>query len=231
MEALRPDRADLWLQPVSLAQKRTAPVSAQLIAPIPNGVDIDTLAQRHARRGFVLLLSRICPEKGVHLGIDAAKQVNVPLLIGGQVYPYAEHERYFAEEVATRLDQRRRYLGPVGFARKRRLLNAARCLLVPSLAPETSSLVAMEALACGTPVIAFPNGALPEVVEDGRTGLIVRDVDEMAAAIARVGEIDPQICRAEARRRFSLATMIGGYFAAYEQLAAMGRGNRLLRAG
>ena len=83
-----------------------------------------------------------------------------------------------------RLDRRRRFLGPLGFARKRRLLAAARCLLVPSLARETASLVAMEALACGTPVIAFPNGALAEVVEDGRTGFLVENTREMAAAIA-----------------------------------------------
>ena len=118
-----------------------------------------------------------------------------------------------------RLDRRRRYLGPVGFIRKRRLLAAARCLLVPSLVAETSSLVAMEAAACGTPVIAFRSGALPEVVEDGRTGFLVDDVDGMAEAIRRVDRIDPAACREAARRRFSNRRMAAAYLDRYQMLA------------
>ncbi|NHV87620.1 glycosyltransferase, partial [Escherichia coli] len=84
----------------------------------------------------------------------------VPLLVAGALYPYPAHVDYFEREVRPLLDATRRFVGPVGFARKRRLLSAARCLLVPSLAAETSSLVAREAAACGTPVVAFPSGAL-----------------------------------------------------------------------
>jgi glycosyltransferase involved in cell wall biosynthesis len=141
------------------------------------------------------------------------------MLLAGEVFRYETHERYFREAVEPRLDRRRRFVGPVGFAAKRRLLSAARALLVPSLAAETSSLVAMEALACGTPVIAFAAGALPEVVEHGRTGFIVGDAAEMARAIRRVGEIDPAVCRATARRRFSDERMTREYFALYERLA------------
>jgi glycosyltransferase involved in cell wall biosynthesis len=220
-ETLRPARPDLWLHPVSAAQRRRAPAGVRLHPPIPNGVDIDALRRPCTRRDFALVLSRICPEKGVHLALDAARMAKMPLLVGGQVYRYAAHERYFEDEVIPRLDRRRRFLGPLGLARKRRFLNAARCLVVPSLAAETSSLVAMEALACGTPVVAFPNGALLEVIEHGRTGFLVADVREMAEAMAACSSLDPQDCLKAARERFSLRRMVDGYMAAYRALARL----------
>lgn len=214
------ERPDTWLNPVSRSQRLASPPSPLLLDEIPNGVAVDRLRTRVARRGFAVALGRICPEKGFHHAIGAATSAGVPLALCGQVYPYPDHERYFAEQVQPRLDGLRRFVGPVGFARKRRLLSAARCLLVPSLAPETSSLVAMEALACGTPVIAFDIGALPEVVEDGRTGFIVRDEAEMADAIRRVDRIDPAECRAAARERFSIHRTAARYLELYERLAA-----------
>ncbi|AZO62079.1 MAG: glycosyltransferase family 4 protein [Mesorhizobium sp.] len=219
---LSPAREDLWLHAVSEAQQATAPAGSRLIAPIPNGVDVNALAAPRSHRNFALVLSRICPEKGIHLAIDAAKRAGVPLAIGGQIYPYRTHVQYFADEVEPRLDRRRRFLGPLGFFAKRRLLNAARCLVIPSLAAETSSLVAMEALACGTPVVAFPNGALPNVVEHGKTGFLVNDIDEMAIAIDASADLDNEICRAEARDRFSLDRMVSAYMDAYRALAKLG---------
>ncbi len=136
------------------------------------------------------------------------------------MFPYPAHQDYFETRVRPLLDRARRFLGPVGFARKRRLLAAARCVLVPSLAPETSSLVAMEAAAAGTPVIAFRAGALPEIVEHGRTGFLVDSAREMAEAVRRAGEIDPETCRAVARTRFDRDTMVARYFAVYRRLAA-----------
>ena len=166
------------------------------------------------------MLGRICPEKGQHLGIDAARKAGVPLLIAGDVFPYPAHRDYFASEIVPRLDAQHRWIGPVGFTRKRRLLSAARCLLVPSLVAETSSLVAMEAAACGTPVIAFRAGALEEMVEPGRTGFLVSDVDEMASAISRSATIDGDTCRSVARARFSADRMTGAYLRRYRMLAA-----------
>jgi glycosyltransferase involved in cell wall biosynthesis len=165
------------------------------------------------------MLGRICPEKGQHLAIEAAKRADLGLLIAGEIFPYDEHERYFAEEIAPRLDAKRRFLGPIGFARKRRLLTAAQCLLIPSLVDETSSLVAREAAACGTAAIAFSRGALPATVEHGRTGFLVGDMEGMAEAIPAALHIDPRICRATARRRFSLETMTSRYLALYAGLA------------
>ena len=119
-----------------------------------------------------------------------------------------------------RLDRRRRLLGPLGLARKRRFLAAASCLVVPSLAAETSSLVAMEALACGTPVIARPVGALPDIVRHGVTGFLADDAAAIADALGRVGAIDPDSCREDARRRFDARRMTDEHLALYARLVA-----------
>ena len=219
-EALHPTRPDTWVHCVSDSQLQQAPPSPRMLPPIPNGVPVAALGAAHPRRcDYALVLARVCPEKGLHLALDAAHLAGTPLLLAGEVFSYEAHQAYFTQEIAPRLDRQRRYLGPVGFRHKRRLLAAARCLLVPSLVAETSSLVAMEAAACGTPVIAFRSGALPEVVEHGRTGFLVDDVAGMAEAIRRAPEIQPSVCRATARRRFSTGTMAAAYLQRYEALA------------
>jgi hypothetical protein len=128
-------RPDTWLHCVSRAQHETWPKTANLLPPIENGVPVDQLGGRHAKRGFAMFLGRICPEKGVHLAIDAAKRADISLVIAGEVFGYEAHQRYFQDEVLPRLDERRRFIGPVGLARKRRLLTAAQCLVVSSVIP------------------------------------------------------------------------------------------------
>ena len=156
---LHPGRPGTYFHCVSASQRRTMPPDLDLLPDIPNGVDVDGLRARHAKRRFALALGRIAPEKTFELALDAAKLADFPLVLAGYVCPYEYHEYYFRWDIAPRLDAKRRFIGPIGFARKRRLLTAARCLLVSSQVAETGSLVAMEALACGTPVVAFPNGA------------------------------------------------------------------------
>ena len=218
--ALHVGRPRTFLHCVSAVQRRACPPGLPLLEDVPNGVDLETFRPAGSKRCFALALGRICPEKGLHFAFAAAALAGLPLLLGGQVFPYAEHERYFREEIEPRLTPPNRLLGPLPLARKRRLLAAARCLLVPSLAPETSSLVAMEALASGTPVIAFPAGALPEIVEDGRTGFLVEGIEAMAAAIRQVDRIDPAACRRAAVERFSAERMVAGYFDLYLRLAS-----------
>ena len=220
LEALRPSRPGTFLNCVSANQHAGFDKLAHLLAPIENGIAVGDYEGRHAKRGFALLMCRICPEKGVHLAIDAAKRAGIPLVIAGETSPYPSHQAYFFREVQPRLDHARRFIGPVGLRRKRRLLAAARCLLIPSLFVETSSLVAREALAAGTPVVAFPSGALVDVVDHGRTGYLVKDVQQMAEAIAACAVIDPAVCRRIARERFSVDGMIERYFGVYAALAA-----------
>lgn len=204
---------------VSASQARRCPPGTPgLVATIPHGVPTDALAVRSARGGFALAVGRICPEKNVHVALEAGARARVQVLLAGEVCP--DHASYFHEQIAPRLDERRRFLGPIGFAHKRLLMAAADCVLVPWLAEETSSLVAMESLACGTPVIAFRSGALPEIVEDGVTGFLVDDGDAMADAIRRARSIEPEICRRTARARFSGARMVGEYLDLYRRLSA-----------
>ncbi|HWE93540.1 MAG TPA: GNAT family N-acetyltransferase [Tepidisphaeraceae bacterium] len=227
------ERPRTFLHCVSQSQQRACPAGANLLPVIENGVPQLDLPTGVGKRKLALMLGRICPEKNFHAGLDAAARAGVGAILAGCVFPYAEHEDYFQRQIIPRLSRAARFVGPVDPKRKSRLLAAARCLLVPSIAPETSSLVAMEALAAGTPVIAFRSGALPDIVEHGITGFLVDDEEEMAAAIAMVDRIDPDICRAIARDRFGLQGMIDKYFAIYRQLASADPGEAMegFRAG
>jgi len=219
-EVLHPRRPLTWLQPVSRHQAHSAPDGVRLLGAIENGVANNPFALAARKRGFALALGRICPEKGFHEAIAAAREADVPLLIAGEVFAWDAHRRYFDEQIAPMLDDRVRFIGAVRGARKQRLLAAARCVLIPSSAPETSSLVAMEALAAGTPVIAYANGALPEIVSHGITGFVVDDAPAMARAIARSGQISPADCLAAAQRRFPLQRMCDAFLDLYQRLAA-----------
>ncbi len=194
----------------STAESRDLPV-------IPNGIPTDVYAPDEPEE-YLLWLGRICPEKGTHAALEVARRLDMRLIIAGPVHPYPEHRRYFSHCVEPCLDNKRTWVGPVGLNEKHRLLSRASCLLVPSLVAETSSLVAMESLASGTPVVAFAHGALPEVVDDGETGFIVDCAEEMASAIAHVGRLSRAHCRERAIARFDSTRMVGSYRALYRRM-------------
>jgi glycosyltransferase involved in cell wall biosynthesis len=217
-DALRPGRTDVVLQPVSAAQAATAPPGARIAAPIENGVDL--LPPGARKRSYALALGRVCPEKGFDDALDAARLAPAPLILAGTAFPYPAHEAHVRDAIRPRLSWRRRWIGAAQGARKQQLLGEARALLVPSKARETSSLVAMEALAAGTPVVAYPSGALPSIVEHGMTGFLVEGVKGLADGLRRAGEIDPAVCRSIARERFSAEQMIERYLRRYAELAS-----------
>jgi glycosyltransferase involved in cell wall biosynthesis len=196
-----------------------AVVSAVKPAVIPNGIDT-SLFKPPIGSDSLLWIGRICPEKGVHIALQVAHELDIPLTIAGPVHPFRDHQAYFDEQVQPLLDSRRKYIGPVGLDKKLDLLSRARCVLIPSLVAETSSLVAMEALAAGTPVVAFRSGALPEIVEDGQTGFLVESAQGMAAAVERIEQISTSECQRIAQRRFDQARMVNEYVGLYESLIA-----------
>jgi glycosyltransferase involved in cell wall biosynthesis len=206
---------------VSPSQANTFHHAGPIPRVIENGIRLPQKPARHRRpaRPYALSLGRICPEKGFHLAMDAARQSGIRYLLAGSLYEYPEHQEYFSSEILPRLNRECRVLSPVGGARKQQLLSAAACVLIPSLVAETSSLVAMEAMASGTPVIAFRAGALCEIVDHGRTGFLVDSVQEMADAMSKVCLIDSDECCREAESRFAARRMVDEYLELYHQVA------------
>lgn len=228
---------NVHFQCVSESQRRTCPPTLRDVAMVENGVALTGPGEGPTPRGqeparptarasrktdFALVLGRICPEKNQHAAFEAGTLARVRVLLGGEVFAYGEHQAYFEREIASRLKGRKsprhEFLGPLTPERRAKLLASARCLLHPTLAPETSSLVAMEALAAGTPVIAYRSGALPSIVEEGVTGFLVDTPAEMAFALGRVGSLSREACRAAAAERFSRDRMLAGYFHLYDRL-------------
>lgn len=213
----RLNRPNTTLNCVSASQRAriAAPLSVRVVL---DGIDTALFEKRAVKRDYAAVIGRVCPEKGFHHAIDAATRAGIPLIMAGEVFAYPAHLRYVEKEILPRLSRCVRFIGPVGLRKKRRLLATAKCVLIPSTAPETSSLVAMESLASGTPVIAFPNGALPEIIEHGKTGFLAASVAQMADAIRRAAGLDPEDCRRAARTRFSAARMVDEYVGLYREL-------------
>ncbi|MFZ5479547.1 MAG: glycosyltransferase family 4 protein [Myxococcota bacterium] len=175
--------------------------------------------------GHAAFLGRFAPEKGLHHAIDAARRADVPIRVAGRCHP--PDERYFRAHVAPRVHLPGvELVGEVDHPRKVAFLGDARALLVPIEWEEPFGLVMLESMLCGTPVLAFPRGAAPELVEEGVTGWLVPDVDAMADRLARLGRepFDRARCRRQAARRFGPGRMVRGYLAAYREAMTRWRG-------
>ena len=180
-------------------------------ATIHHGIDLSRFTFRGEPGAHLLFLGRIHPHKGTHLAIEVARRAGLPLVIAGIV----QDEAYFSQLVEPQLGPRVTYVGAVGPVERDELLGGALALLHLISFAEPFGLSIVEALATGTPVVAFPLGSLPELVTDGRTGFLVADVDGAVAAVGRLDEVRRADCRAEAELRFSADRMVADYEALF----------------
>jgi glycosyltransferase involved in cell wall biosynthesis len=205
---------------VSQSQARSFSGLKQLIGVIPNGIALDRFQPSQGERHGLLWLGRICEEKGPHLALDIAAQAALPIVIAGQVYPFSYHQQFFAREVEPRLrtNANATWIDCPSDELKRKLLRESAALLITSQVDETSSLVAMEAAASGTPVVAFRRGALSEVVKNGVTGFVIEDLDEVVKALKQIKSISCEDCVRHAQLYFSSAKMEEDYQRLYSLL-------------
>jgi glycosyltransferase involved in cell wall biosynthesis len=204
---------------ISRAQASTAPDGAGVDAVVHNPINVDAWPVGFQKEDFLLWVGRFVPEKGPQRAIRVARKAGRPLVLAGTVQP--RFERFFATEIEPEIDgQMVRFVGEVGGARKQQLFGEASAFLMPIRWPEPFGMVMVEALAAGTPVLAFAQGAAAEIVEHGKTGFLVNDEDEMAERVVSCGAIDPQRCRDSVASRFAPDHVAAGYEAVYRETLA-----------
>ena len=190
---------------ISHAQLRADP-GLTVAGVIHHGVDVEDFPHGEGKGGYCMYLGRMVAEKGAHRAIRAAQEAGMPILLAGKMREPWE-TAYFESEIEPLLGDGVEYLGEIPYEEKLRLLADAKATLFPIRWNEPFGLVMLESLACGTPVLAFPEGAAPEVVAHGRTGWLCEDEADMAARLRTIGRLDRAECRRDVEARFSTERM------------------------
>jgi glycosyltransferase involved in cell wall biosynthesis len=201
---------------ISDAQRQSAP-DLPWLGTVSNGIDVGDYPFRSDKENYALWLGRFSPEKGAHLAIDAARAAGRPLVLAGKCSEPAERQ-YFLTEISPRLGPDLWIFGEADHAMKRELLAGAACLVFPVCWDEPFGIVMVEAMACGTPVVALRRGSVPEIVVDGVTGFVCDDPRGLSRAIAQVSSLDSRRCRAHVCDRFHAAAMGARYEAIYRRV-------------
>jgi glycosyltransferase involved in cell wall biosynthesis len=203
---------------ISHDQRSCAP-EVPVARVIHHGIDASDFPFGEGKGGYLLFLGRMAPEKGAHRAAQVARLAGVPLLMAAKMREPWERD-YFEREVEGLLSPKIRYLGEVPHEEKLQLLADAAALLNPIRWHEPFGLVMTEALACGTPVISFAEGAAPEIIDHGKTGFLCDDEAEMVEAVSRLAEIDRQACRSAVEGYFSTRRMVDDHLELYESMLA-----------
>lgn len=200
-------------------------VSEAQVYPVPginhagtvyNGLAMEDYVFGKEGGDYLLFVGRISIEKGVHMAIDVAQQLDMKLIIAAKLEK--GDQPYFREYVEPRLSERVEWVGEVGEEERNKLMAGARCLLHPVTFREPFGLVLIEAMACGCPVVAFNRGSIAEIIDTGKTGFVVEDVEGMVDAVLAIDQIDRSACRAHALKNFSAKHMADGYEKIYKKL-------------
>ncbi|MEE9294900.1 MAG: glycosyltransferase, partial [Phycisphaerae bacterium] len=185
------------------------------LATIHHGIDVAQFPFSNSGGKYLLFFGRIHPEKGVHEAIQVAQRVGMKLLIAGIIQDQAYFEKFVEPYIdGTTVE----YLGAIGPARRPWVLGQALALLHLISFDEPFGLSVVESMACGTPVIAFGRGSMPEIIGHGETGYIVEDTDQAVEAVAAVRSIDRSACRDAVEKRFSDTRMAQDYVRAYQEI-------------
>jgi glycosyltransferase involved in cell wall biosynthesis len=184
-------------------------------ATVYHGIKIDQFDFQPEPENYLLFFGRIHPDKGVRDAIEIARACDMRLIIAGII----QDKLYFKTQVEPQLAKARiEYIGSVGPKRRNPLLGKARALLHPIYFDEPFGLSVIESMACGTPVIAYNRGSMPELIEDGRNGFLVNNVDEAIQAVSHLEQIDPAVCRKHVIENFTVERMVDGYEKVYEKI-------------
>lgn len=208
---------------VSISNHQRTPVPpVNWMGTVYHGLPGKLLKEGKGEGGYLAFLGRICPDKGPLEAIEIARRAGMPLKMAAKVDP--ADQKYFDEQVKPVLDASPHveFIGEINDARKPDFLGNARALLFPISWPEPFGLVMIESMACGTPVIAFNCGSVPEIMENGLTGFVVEGVDEAVAAVKKLDTLFRPAIRSRFEERFSVGAMARDYVRIYEKLAASG---------
>jgi glycosyltransferase involved in cell wall biosynthesis len=199
---------------VSISDSDRSP-DLDYLATVHHGIDLDGLPVRTVAGTDLILFGRIHPDKGTDLAIEIARRAGRRLIMCGIV----QDRRYFEDLIEPKIDgDRVIYLGSVGPGERGAILSSGLALLHPIRFAEPFGLSVVESMACGTPVVAYRKGSMPEVVDDGVTGRLVSDVDEAVAAVRGIGQLDRTACARRARERFSADRMVEDYLTIYRKI-------------
>ena len=215
-----------WVSGLSRAQLAAKPANLRSVGPIPNPIDVSTWPFEARKQRHLLWIGRMTEEKGAHRAIAVARAAGRPLVLAGPVQP--GQEDFFRREIEPHIDGLRvSFVGEVGGRDKQRLFAGAAALLMPIRWPEPFGMVMIEAMACGTPVLAFPEGSAAEIVRHGVSGFLTRDEAAMAAAVSSLDELDPAACRAWVAEHFDTGAVAAAYETAYRTVVSPPSGRPL----